>query len=85
MERFWGMQIENMLLKKRRDSHDISIVTVGLYWVKHIFGIYSAYIGTRRKPRGKQEENWWKAGGSKAVGQRLTKARKRWHMRLRNR
>ena len=40
MERFLGNANGKLATQNRRDSHDIRIVTVGLYWVKHIFGIY---------------------------------------------
>ena len=77
MERFWVNANGKLATQKRRDSHDIRIVTVGLYRVKHIFGIYSAYIQHILEQEGNHEENWWKAGGSKAVGQRLTRLRNR--------
>ena len=61
--------------QNRLDSHDLIIDMIGLYWVKHIFGIYSAYIQHILEPEGNHEENKWTAGGSKAVGQRLTRLR----------
>ena len=56
-----GNANRKLATQKRQDSHDISIVTVGLYWVKHIFGIYSAYIQHILEPEGNHEENKWTA------------------------
>ena len=49
--------------QKRLDSHDLIIDMIGLYWVKHIFGIYSAYIQHILEPEGNHEENRRKTGG----------------------
>lgn len=62
--------------QKRRDSHDIRIVTVGLYRVKHIFGIYSVYIQHILEPEGNHEENRRKTGGRLVVARLWTKTDK---------
>ena len=43
---------------------------LGEAYIRHILSIYSAYIGTRRKPRGKQVGNRWKTGGKQVEGKK---------------
>ena len=65
-----------LVTQKRRDSHDVSIVTVGLYWVKHILSIYSAYIQHILEPEGNHEGNKEKTGGRQGCGVKTDKVKK---------